>query len=100
MVSRINYTGERIGLLTIIKRNGFVENGVKTKKRYAAFDCMCDCGRVVNRVRKFLIEGYRQHCGDPECKKKIRGMQKLTNKHYAKKIAYYYGEKENGTNDK
>lgn len=52
-----DHTGERFGMLTVIKRIG------TNKHRKAVWRCKCDCGKKVNVSSVDLVTGNTKSCG-------------------------------------
>lgn len=53
-------TNEKFGKLTVLKRN---ENINKRKNRQVLWDCLCECGSIIERTSTELKNG-RQDCGN------------------------------------
>lgn len=49
-----DYTGKRIGMLTVIKRLGSYRNPSNTST--PTWECVCDCGNTTTRTSKYLRE--------------------------------------------
>lgn len=56
MGSFIDITGQRFGLLTVIKRHG-------TRNRQSLWHCVCDCGEETLSLSNSLRDGKSKSCG-------------------------------------
>ncbi len=63
----IDITGQKFGLLTVIKRSDYIGNG---KKPIVYYDCLCDCGTTTRVPGAYLRSGHTVSCG---CKKVKHG---------------------------
>lgn len=52
-----NLTGKRFGRLTVLCRNGTLQNGSAT------WDCLCDCGKHKTATSAHLKGHFIQSCG-------------------------------------
>lgn len=59
----IDLAGMRFGRLTVIRRNGTVERGIKNKVKAPTWECRCDCGNTVTVVGHELRAGDTSSCG-------------------------------------
>lgn len=50
-------TNEHFGKLTVIRQNG------RTKDRHIIWECVCECGNIVNVMGKDLKSGHTKSCG-------------------------------------
>jgi len=66
-----NLTGQKFGYLMVIK----YINSTKTKKsNYVMWECLCDCGNIVNVHSNFLQKDTKKSCG---CKSSIFADEKI-----------------------
>lgn len=69
MPKLVDLTGQRFGKLTVLERD-------KTRK-YTAWICKCDCGKIVSRLASSLRDGDTLSCGclnDEKHRKDLTGM--------------------------
>lgn len=64
----IDLTGQRFGMLTVVKRAPY------RKRRVAFWECRCDCGNMVIAQGIHLREGHTKSCG---CSKLLTGRSNL-----------------------
>jgi len=62
MAALKDMTGERYGLLTVVKRAGRSQNP-NWEKRLTTWLCRCDCGGEKIASRPALLGGYTRSCG-------------------------------------
>lgn len=70
MPAAINIKGERYGRIIVTKRIG-------SKKGRALWECVCDCGSVIECTNKTLRNGDKRSCG---CLHLERAMEKVREK--------------------
>jgi len=58
MGKKIDLTGQRFGELAVIKDSGERSNSGEVK-----WECLCDCGKIVNITGKVLKNGKTKNCG-------------------------------------
>lgn len=49
-------TGRKFGRMTVIRRNGVIDN-------HAAWECLCDCGNIKTVEGRYLVRGNTISCG-------------------------------------
>jgi hypothetical protein len=60
MPARPDFTGRVFGRLTVLSRNGFSKKGRANRQRW---DCLCECGKLVNVLGMSLVRGDTRSCG-------------------------------------
>jgi hypothetical protein len=60
MGKKLDITGLKFGRLTAIKRNGFDQS---PSRKHVRWDCVCDCGKLVNARLNSLRSGGIKSCG-------------------------------------
>lgn len=71
-VMKHELTGQRFGLLTVIKEAPKVELECEIR---SAWTVKCDCGEEQNVITRYLTRGGKTSCGKPSCKMKWRRIE-------------------------
>lgn len=60
MVAKLDITGMKFGRLTALKQNG---HDISPSRKHVRWDCVCECGNVVNVRLNALRSGGLKSCG-------------------------------------
>lgn len=63
---RVDYTGRRFGLLTVL-----YPTGKKNASNNSIYRCQCDCGGVIDLATSQLISGNNRSCGCLRLKQRV-----------------------------
>jgi hypothetical protein len=56
----VDLTGMKFGRLTVLRQSGYCKNG---KKKQSQWECICDCGKIVNKPVSSIKQGKTKSCG-------------------------------------
>ena len=73
MGRKIDMVGKKYGRLTVIKENGMTKHG------NAKWDCLCECGNIVNVVGSNLRHGITSSCGCFQKERAREARKKISN---------------------
>lgn len=81
-MKRLNLIGQRFGYLTVIEEAPSIIN--KSGKKYSAWKCQCDCGKITIVRTDYLRNGHTKSCG---C---LAGRVDITGKKFGRLLVLLY----------